>query len=325
MPSFYLTFALFDQMDHVFAMALDSQGRVHSDCLHWEGFPSILWSVLQSVGFQQPPHYYGRHPVENGLNVSHVQVTVPPHPDHPEWPSLDLEVSGHRLDDAFEVAALKVLTTFCRQHGDVIHLLPVGLFPAVDPEDIEWEGRLLDRSYLVEFYAPATIEFLLRCTKALYRLQALQQRGISELTEYGQASHIMINTRDDRITELEQQCEQRDTWINDRDVLLEDVQAQVAARDTTIANRNTLIAELQEQLHDMEIDLDEAHDNLDALHEQLHPPVDPPQEMDLDPAEPPPVQGDSGMDFEAATPPAPQVGSHSPASSGASVNNLDDY
>ena len=71
-------------MDHIFAMEIDAEGRVHSDCLHWEGFPSILWSVLRAAGYPRPPHYFGRSPVESGLNVSHVYLTVQPHPEHPE-------------------------------------------------------------------------------------------------------------------------------------------------------------------------------------------------------------------------------------------------
>ena len=91
-----------------------------------------------------------------------------------------------------------------------------------------------------------------------------------------------------------------------------------------------MVAELQEQLHDMEIELEDAQDHIDMHHEQmpyLH------AEMDLDDdddddaedEEPPEVQGNSGMDYEAAAPPQPQMGAHSPASSEASVNDLDDY
>jgi hypothetical protein len=39
-------------------------------------------------------------------------VTVPQHPIL-EWQSIEIEVVGYHLVDAFEAAALKAITTFC--------------------------------------------------------------------------------------------------------------------------------------------------------------------------------------------------------------------
>jgi len=41
------------------AMVVDAQGNFISECLHWEGFPLILWEVLSVVGYAHPPQYVG--------------------------------------------------------------------------------------------------------------------------------------------------------------------------------------------------------------------------------------------------------------------------
>jgi hypothetical protein len=41
-------------------MVVDEDGRMHSECLHWEGFPSILWDVTSATGYPIPPRYVGR-------------------------------------------------------------------------------------------------------------------------------------------------------------------------------------------------------------------------------------------------------------------------
>ena len=92
------------------------EGIMLSACLHWEGFPAILWDVLRPFGYSQPPYYIGREYLELGTQRCHVQLTLLPTPMHPGWPILDVEVRSHRLADTWEIAALQALTQFCSQH-----------------------------------------------------------------------------------------------------------------------------------------------------------------------------------------------------------------
>jgi hypothetical protein len=52
-------FKLMNQMANPVLMVVDKEGHAHSACLHWEGFPSILWGVLSTAGYPNPPLYVG--------------------------------------------------------------------------------------------------------------------------------------------------------------------------------------------------------------------------------------------------------------------------
>jgi hypothetical protein len=70
---------------------------VHSECLHWEGFPSILWDVMSAVGYPSPPRYVGREFVELGVTWCQVHMTLLLPPAHPECPTSEIEAIGHTL------------------------------------------------------------------------------------------------------------------------------------------------------------------------------------------------------------------------------------
>jgi hypothetical protein len=69
-------------------------------------------------------------------------VTVPLHPDHPEWADLSTYVASIQLMETLEVDALGVLNSFCDQHPDEVYTSLVGLLPTVDPEDPVWRHRM---------------------------------------------------------------------------------------------------------------------------------------------------------------------------------------
>jgi hypothetical protein len=82
-----------------------------------------------------PPTYEAMETVQLGVPRCRVQVSVPLHPDHPEWADLSMDVVSVQLLETLEVAALGVLNSFCAQHPDEVSTSLVGLLPAVDPED----------------------------------------------------------------------------------------------------------------------------------------------------------------------------------------------
>jgi hypothetical protein len=69
----------------------DGNALSHTDGLAREGFPCILWEVLQGAGYTTPPL-------------------------QPGWRSLDSESFGYRAEDTIEAIALHGLTTFCGFH-----------------------------------------------------------------------------------------------------------------------------------------------------------------------------------------------------------------
>jgi hypothetical protein len=108
-------------------------GSVRTDGLHLEGFARILWDALRSSGYPTPPTYEAMETVQLGVPRCRVRVSVPLHPDHPQWADLSTDVVSVQLLETLEVAALGVLNSFCAQHPDEVSTSLVGLLPAVDP------------------------------------------------------------------------------------------------------------------------------------------------------------------------------------------------
>jgi hypothetical protein len=58
----------------------DFARHAHTNALHWEGFPRLLWESLQVFGYTEPPPYDGVEYDEEGVSRCRVKMTVPPHP-----------------------------------------------------------------------------------------------------------------------------------------------------------------------------------------------------------------------------------------------------
>jgi hypothetical protein len=82
----------------------------------YDGFPSILWEVLNSAGYPTPPLYTVQLYEEHQVPRCWVWLTLETHPLQPGWRSLDSETIGFRTDDTTEAAAMKTLTTFYGYH-----------------------------------------------------------------------------------------------------------------------------------------------------------------------------------------------------------------
>ena len=111
-------------------LVFDEEGRAHSECTHWQGFPSILWEVMRDAGYPSPPRYVGEEFHEMGVARCRVRLTHAPHPFPAHWASLELEVVGHRLVDTWKIAAMRALNKFCEKNYAAVTLAPIGLFPA---------------------------------------------------------------------------------------------------------------------------------------------------------------------------------------------------
>jgi hypothetical protein len=97
------------------------------------------------------------------------------------WQSIEIEVVGYRLVDAFEAAALKAITTFCEQHPNEVAACPIGLFAVVFAHDAEWIFRTNHLGHLVGDLAEETLRAVIRYMNAQYRLQSLKQRCMDDM------------------------------------------------------------------------------------------------------------------------------------------------
>jgi hypothetical protein len=112
---------------------------------------------------------------ELGVPSYRVRVTVLPHLGHPEWADLSMELLCFRAAEAVESAALMVLHTLPTHRPQEMLQTPLGLVPALDPNDHLCLGRMANIATLLETMPPYdTVHTLGMCLRALYALQDLR-------------------------------------------------------------------------------------------------------------------------------------------------------
>jgi hypothetical protein len=144
--SFYNSFFLLLTLNHTQMTSHGSsdEGNAlsHTDGLAREGFPRILWVVLQGAGYTTPPQYAVQQFEKHRVPHCRVRMTLEPHPLQPGWRSLDSESFGYRAEDTIEAIALHGLTTFCGFHPLELSTHPIGLFPTEKEDDPMWKDRV---------------------------------------------------------------------------------------------------------------------------------------------------------------------------------------
>jgi hypothetical protein len=139
-------------------------------------------------------------------------MTIPQHPLNPAWLAIETEVVGHRLIDSWEAAAMKALTTFCEQHPLEVILAPAGLFPAGSESDPLWLDTLAHLGHSVD-QIPGETSLFSPCMNALYRLQALQSKGMAQVIDLTQSFQWAVNLRDEEMQDLVEEIADRDARI----------------------------------------------------------------------------------------------------------------
>jgi hypothetical protein len=91
----------------------DHEGHAHTNALHLEGFPHLLWESLQLFSYTEPPQYDAVEYSEEGVSQCKVKMTIPHHPSRSLWQPIEIDVVGHCLADTFEAAALEAINIFC--------------------------------------------------------------------------------------------------------------------------------------------------------------------------------------------------------------------
>jgi hypothetical protein len=149
----------------------DREGHAHTNALHWEGFPRLLWESLQSFCYTEPPQYDGVEYGEEGVPRCRVKMTIPQHPFRSLWQPIEINVVGYRLIDTIEVAALEAIHVFCDQHPEEVVGYPMGLFPAADSRDPEWVFRVSHYGHLLGDLAKETLGTTIRFMNAQHHYQ----------------------------------------------------------------------------------------------------------------------------------------------------------
>jgi hypothetical protein len=194
-------FEILLQMTETPNIRWDRQGHAHTNALqiicisvshHWEGFPRLLWESLQIFGYDVPPLYDGHEFVEAGVPRCRVKMIIPQHPSRYLWQPVTICMSGHRLVDTFESAALEAIHILCDKHPEEVAAYPIGLFPATDSRDSEWTFRISYCSHLLGDLSLETLQTLIRFMSVHHQYQLLQRRSMNQLSALAQAHHGTI-------------------------------------------------------------------------------------------------------------------------------------
>jgi hypothetical protein len=84
-------------------------------------------------------------------------MTIPQHPFCSQWQPIEVDVVDYRLVDTIETAALEAIHIFCNQHPMEVAGHPIGLFPAIDSSDPEWNFRIAHYGHMLGDSAEETL------------------------------------------------------------------------------------------------------------------------------------------------------------------------
>nr|CAB3504398.1 unnamed protein product [Digitaria exilis] len=270
-----------------------------SDCLGWEGFPSILWSVLQALDYPTPPQY------ERTIIL---RLVMHRHPTCPSSPTWSVEVHGHHMEINCELAALNGISSFCAQNQDLVEHQLLGLFPPAQPDNAYWMRRYLSSPLRMSKNPVAAAALLMRWIQAYHRLQALLGRSQSEVLNL--ATDMSVRASDIGIERTSLSIE-----VSTRDAMIADLERQLT--DLHIAHNNVHndLIQTRDELENVQGVLEHANAML-AAHDAQHLLEEGGEHGE---GEAP----DSDMDTEDDMPPLPAP--PSPMGSEATANNLDDF
>jgi hypothetical protein len=201
---------------------------------------------------------------------------------------------------------------------------PIGLFPAIDSSDPEWNFRIAHYGHILGDLAEETLHGTIRFMNAQHHYQILLRCGMSLLTGIAQGHYRNADRQVTQIEELQALVTEKEEIIAERDETIVHREDQINESDAIITQHNTIIEFLQEQVHDLILEVDNALAHINELQQQPAPPVVP-EAPEGEEEEPEEIEGVSDLDSEYGNPePNPQP-DHSSSGSQSSVGDLDDF
>jgi hypothetical protein len=212
----------------------EGNAQSHTDGLAREGFPRILWEVLQGASYTTPSQYAVQLFEKHRVPRCRVRMTLEPHPLQPGWCSLDFESFGYRAEDTIEEIALHGLTTFCGFHPLELSTHPIGLFPAEKEDDPMWKDRVEHAKDICAIYPGQTSHLTVRCMNALYRLQVMRGEAMSHLMALLEATKITLDNREELVVDLSTEMVEKDLQVEQMSNEIQELEELVGTRENTI-------------------------------------------------------------------------------------------
>jgi hypothetical protein len=109
---------------------------------------------------------------------------------------------------------------------------PIGLFPAIDSSDLEWNFRIAHYGHMLGDLAEETLRRTIRFMNVQHHYQIVLRRGMSQLTSIAQGHY--------------QNADRQVTQIEELQALVTEKEETIAERDETIIHRGDQINESDE-------------------------------------------------------------------------------
>jgi hypothetical protein len=129
-------------------------------------------------------------------------MTIPQHPFRSQWQPIEVEMVGYRLVDTIETAALEAIKLFCNQHPTEVVAYPIGLFPTIDPGNLEWNFRTEHLGHMLGDLAEETVRSLTRFMDVQHHYQILLRHSMGQLTSAAQSHYRNADRQVTQIVEL---------------------------------------------------------------------------------------------------------------------------
>jgi hypothetical protein len=140
-------------------------------------------------------------------------MTIPQHPFRSQWYPIEVDVVGYRLVDTIKTAALEAIHISCNQHPMEVAGYPIGLFPAIDSSDPEWNFRIAHYGHWMGDFAKETIRSLTSFMNVQHHYQILLRRNMGQLTGAAQGHYRNADRQVTQIVELQALVAQKDEII----------------------------------------------------------------------------------------------------------------
>jgi hypothetical protein len=272
--------------------------------------------------YTEPPQYDAVEYSEEGVHRARVRMTIPQHPFRSQWQPIEVDVMGYRIVDTIEGAALEAIYLFCNQHPREVAGQPIGIFSTTDPNDPEWNLRVVPEGHGLEGSTEEALRGTMQFMKVQHHYQLLLHREMGQLINTARGNYREADRQVTQVDQLRALVTQKDEIIAARDETILHREDQINESDHIITQHNTIIEFLQEQIHDLILEADDAQAHLEELQQQPIPPAAPavPEAEEEDPEE---IEGISELDSEHGDPVLSPH--HSSSGSQSSVGNFDDF
>jgi hypothetical protein len=173
-------------------------------------------------------------------------MTIPQHPFRSQWQPIEVNVVGHRIVDTIEGVTLEAIYLFCNQHPREVAGQPIGLFSTTDPNDPEWNLRVVPEGHRLEGSIEEALQGSMRFMSVQHHYQLLLSRGMGQLINIAQGHFRNADQQVTQTAQLQALVAEKDEIITAREETIHHREDQINESDAIITQRNTIIEFLQE-------------------------------------------------------------------------------